>query len=762
MGALARLLSFLPGSRVILAVVLVGAASTWQIGRWQVNEEVREARTEFDGQAKTATTDFLHKLNMGSELVHGLATLQQIGGEFDLEKWQEFATAMDALPQHPGLQAYGVALRVRSDEADLYRMRLRWEGFDSPRPPAMRGPGTYWPVTYAAPAKWFRASQGLDLGAPPQGEAVFQALCVGGKAGLTEPIPLRLLGANGETGFMLVYPVFTEGKVPTGPDQCRRRLRAIVFAVFSAGSFVSMGTTQLSPRVALRIFDGGNTPTTGKVVFDGLPAGLPAPFFSRQETLRFGGRTWTLEFSTLPDFEAAIDRSRSRLSMLMGAVLTLLAVLLVWLMSAARAVAQREASSVGEELRSQRERFALAMEATSDGIWERDLASNRFYVSPRFEALLGYPPGTFPTDSFDPYGLVHPEDLPRLRAALGGHLKGAPPFSVDIRICHADGHFFWVRTRGQVLRNEYGRALRILGSVADITLERNEQERAKKNEEMLRSHRDQLQEMVADQTAHLLSAKEKAEEALAARSAFLANMSHELRTPMHAILSFAHLGQSRAEKSPPEKLRDYFSRITLSGNRLLELVNDLLDLSKLEAGKMPIELRPNDLVETLSEVVDDLEALAASRQVVLRIEPGGPHVRADFDRMRMVQVMHNVLSNALKFTPAGRTVTVRYVAGELPAGRRSSDRVSKVPAVGFVVSDQGVGIPENEMEVIFEKFAQSSKTHTGAGGTGLGLAICREIVELHRGRITARNNAEGGADFEVLIPVSTDEREETS
>lgn len=737
-GSLVRRLPFLPGSQVILAVVLLGGIATWEVGRWQAREEVRAARIEFEGAAKAVAADFHHALSMGGQLVHTVATLQQIGGQLDSRKWQAYTGAMDASLLYPGLAAHGIFLRV----------------------PAGRDSESRWPVAYAAPQAWLDGTRGLDLGVSPHGEAVFRAACVQGDTGLTEPIPLHPDGTRGETGFMLAHPVFAEGKAPASPAQCRERLRAIVFAAFSAGPFVSMATTHLPPHVALRIFDGGNTPVTGKVVFEGHAAALPAPFFSRQETLSFGGRTWTLDFSTTPDFEAAIDRSRSRLSMLIGAALTLLAVALVWLMNAARGMAQREAFSIGEELRSQRERYALIMEATSDGIWEGDLVNNRFYASHRLETLLGQAPGTSSTEGFDPYGLVHPDDLPRLRAALVGHLKGDPPFSADVRIRHNDGHFFWVRTRGYALRNGSGRALRILGSVADITLERNEQERARRSEALLRSDRDRLQEMVADQTAHLLLAKEKAEEALAARSSFLANMSHELRTPMHAILSFAHLGQSRAGKSPPEKLRDYFSRITLSGNRLLELVNDLLDLSKLEAGKMPIELRPNDLAETLSEVVSDLEALAASKQVTLSIEPGGPRVCADFDRMRMVQVMHNVLSNALKFTPAGRSVTVRYIEGELSAGRRAGDRVSKVPAVGFVVGDQGIGIPEDETEVIFEKFAQSSKTHTGAGGTGLGLAICREIVELHRGRITARNNADGGADFEVLIPVSAGEWEE--
>ena len=761
MGAFARLLSFLPGSYAVAAVVLFGAAVTWEVGQWQRGQEIREARAEFDRSAKEASTEFLHRLNMAAELVHGLATVQQLGGRFDLEKWNEYAGAIDAQKHHPGLQAYGIALRVGRDEAGFYRTRLAFEGFERPRAPwrgASTSPepaGIYWPITYAAPREWLREKQGFDLTALPYGEPIFDTLCNERKAVMTAPLPLDRFGRRGETGFLVLHPVFDDGKAPGDARQCGQRIQAIVFALFSSNSFLGAGSALLSRHSALRAFDVGDMPSSRKVLFGDAATDRTPPLL-HHEMLSFGGRTWNLEFSAPEAFEDLADRSRSNLSMLVSAALTLMTIALVWLMSAARAAAQREASSAGEELRAQRERFASAMEATSDGIWERDLATNSFYVSPRFEALLGYAQGTFPVLSFDPYDLVHPDDLPRLKAALGAHLKGAPPFSVDVRICNYDGHFFWVRVQGHALRGKGARAVKILGSVADISQERKERERLRRSDAELRRHRDRLQEMVSEQTKHLILAKERAEEALATRSSFLANMSHELRTPMHASLSFAHLGLSRAEKSSPEKMKDFFSRIALSGNRLLELVNNLLDLSKLEAGKMPIELRPNDLSKTFSEVVRDLEALAASRQVAIRVEAPAVDMRAEFDHLRMVQVMHNLLSNALKFTPSGRLIDVRYIAGELPRTNRADGSERMVPAVGFVVSDQGIGIPEGEAEVIFEKFVQSSKTHTGAGGTGLGLAICREIIELHGGRIVARNNSGGGAEFEVLIPASSD------
>ena len=272
--------------------------------------------------------------------------------------------------------------------------------------------------------------------------------------------------------------------------------------------------------------------------------------------------------------------------------------------------------------------------------------------------------------------------------------------------------------------------------------------------EELRSHRDNLSALVEAQTADLVRAKEVAEQASRSKSEFLANMSHELRTPMHAILSFARIGHDRTQSSPPEKLREYFGRIQASGERLLELVNDLLDLAKFEAGKMASDFRDVDMAYLAQVVAHDFEAMLAARQQRIEFPSPGcnPFIAGDADRL--AQVIRNLLSNALKFTPAGRCVTVEFAEAELPAGRRAEDQ-GLLPALRMTVSDEGVGIPAEELDAVFDKFYQSSTTRTGAGGTGLGLAICREIVAAHRGTIAARNRPAGGTAFDTLLPRAT-------
>lgn len=234
-----------------------------------------------------------------------------------------------------------------------------------------------------------------------------------------------------------------------------------------------------------------------------------------------------------------------------------------------------------------------------------------------------------------------------------------------------------------------------------------------------------------------------------AKSEFLANMSHELRTPMHAILSFAGLGLERAAQPQiaPPKLHGYFDRINRSADRLMALLNDLLDLSKLEAGKMSYDFRVQSLRDVVEDAVAEFTVLAGVRGQQVVLQAGDPGL-VRVDRARMGQVLRNLISNAIKFNRDGGTVTIRLEVQESPGGKR----------IEIMVTDQGIGIPEGELEAVFDKFVQSSKTKTGAGGTGLGLAICREIVRAHGGTIRAANRPEGGALIAMSWPASLPQR----
>lgn len=215
-------------------------------------------------------------------------------------------------------------------------------------------------------------------------------------------------------------------------------------------------------------------------------------------------------------------------------------------------------------------------------------------------------------------------------------------------------------------------------------------------------------------------------------------MSHELRTPMHGILSFAELGLKRLDSLSQEKLRQYLENIQLSGTRLLYLLNDLLDLSKLEAGKMQLELSPVKLAELVEIGIREQDLRLRGKNLACHFESDSGDTECVCDRNRIIQVLSNIIANAIQFSPE---------AGEIRIDLKRVDTGFQIR-----VSDQGPGIPEAELDLVFDKFYQSSVSRNKSGGTGLGLAICREIIELHQGQIWAEQNAQQGANILIEIP----------
>lgn len=238
-----------------------------------------------------------------------------------------------------------------------------------------------------------------------------------------------------------------------------------------------------------------------------------------------------------------------------------------------------------------------------------------------------------------------------------------------------------------------------------------------------------------------LDEADKANRANMAKTEFLSNMSHELRTPMHAVINYAKMGLTRFGKEEPAKMEKYFSNIGIAGNRLMGLLNNLLDLAKLEAGKMTFTFEPFCLAQIIDNALIEIGILAENKNIQIKIERLSQDLTTFCDKHRLVQVMVNLLSNAIKFAPADSNIHILL----------SSTTHNNQPVLRCEIDDEGEGIPESELEAVFDKFIQSSKTKTGAGGTGLGLSICREIIHAHQGLIWAENRHPKGAKFTFVI-----------
>lgn len=294
-----------------------------------------------------------------------------------------------------------------------------------------------------------------------------------------------------------------------------------------------------------------------------------------------------------------------------------------------------------------------------------------------------------------------------------------------------NGDIFPCLISASILRNKAGEMIGVVGNSIDIT-----QEKAAEKE--LQTYQHNLEELVEIRTFELKKATMEAEHANKIKTEFLANMTHELRTPMQGVLGFAKLGLDRIDKVDKSKLKNYFEDIYYSGERLMGLLNALLDLSKLEEGNTSYTFQKHPVSKLITTAIREISILAYERKIGVEFHDVNFPDEAYFDFEKKSKVLKNLLSNAIKFSSPGSDILIQL-----------EDQTSMLM---ISVIDQGIGIPDGELDMIFEKFIQSSHTNDGSGGKGLGLAISRRIVLDHNGRIWAEHNPDGGAIIRFCIP----------
>ncbi|MCP4757060.1 MAG: response regulator [Proteobacteria bacterium] len=393
-----------------------------------------------------------------------------------------------------------------------------------------------------------------------------------------------------------------------------------------------------------------------------------------------------------------------------------------------------------EKLRLSEEKYRELLENIEELCYETDLAGNITYISNSPEnglardQLIGVNNRAY----------MDEENSRKIYRIYNTVFKtGKPEKAVCYESTNLDGSKKYVETSVSLIRDTKGEPTGFRGVSRDVT-------ERKHTEEKLDQYRNHLEELVEKKTNELRTAKIQAEDANHAKSEFLANISHELRTPMHGILSYSKFGIDKIGDADRDKLLKYFSNINISAKRLMVLLNDLLDLSKLESGYDHLNMQKHPILPLIGDVTSEFNATLKENELILEVISPDVPTAVVCDDNKIMQVFRNLISNAIKFSLNQKTITIALDSGEL------TSTSTPVPALKVSISDHGIGIPEDELKLVFDKFTQSSKTNTGAGGTGLGLAICYEIVRLHHGRIWAENNLEGGATFSLLLPYRQD------
>lgn len=383
-------------------------------------------------------------------------------------------------------------------------------------------------------------------------------------------------------------------------------------------------------------------------------------------------------------------------------------------------IADRE--RVEERLRDREKALANAQRIARLGSWEWDIVNDRIISSDENNRLFGRDMNATAHDYDTILNIVHAEDRERVDAVIKDAVAQCKPYSCDYRIILPDGSEKVIFEQADIASDAEGRAIRVTGTNLDIT-ERYEVEQ------------------------ELLAAKFQAEEANAAKSQFLANMSHELRTPLNAVIGYSEILKEDVEERGQSDLAPDLERINIAGRHLLQLINEVLDLSRIEAGRTEFHLEEIDLTVLISEIAATVRPLveANGNRLILDIPTKPGRMRADATKLK--QILFNLLANAAKFTDEGE---IHFGMSRFHDDAHTGGK----EWIRFYVADSGIGIARDSLESVFVAF---ERTETGRdskyGGTGLGLAICRHYSEMMGGAISVDSKPGEGSRFTVRLPV---------
>jgi PAS domain S-box-containing protein len=373
---------------------------------------------------------------------------------------------------------------------------------------------------------------------------------------------------------------------------------------------------------------------------------------------------------------------------------------------------------VESDLRLSEERYSLALDGANEALWEWETGTAEVYVSPRFHEIADWQADQDRISSDQWFSLVHPQDREDIKKTLVDHMKGKHDYyDVEYRLLGPDKVYRWVRHRGAGLRREDGWVYRMSGSIGEI------------------ESRKQLEFTLRD-------SKEIAEQNSRFKSQFIANMSHELRTPLNAIIGITEMLREDAEEEGPEAFLDPLTRVSRAGKHLLNLINDVLDLSRIEAGKLSLYPEHIEIETVLNDAIVTTQHLIQQNNNQIHLDVTEEVKSIYSDPLRLRQIVLNLLTNASKFTQNGDIHL-----------RARSETADDGDWLELKVSDTGVGIDDDFLDKLFQEFAQEDSSATRRfGGTGLGLTICQRLCSMMGGEINVESTVGIGTTFTVRLP----------
>lgn len=707
---------------VALVVCLFLTVSVWKF--WRSSEkEVKLYR--FDEYTGNIVSNITRELNRCAMLLHGGTGLFAASEDVAREEWRAYYEYRQPPVFFPGILGIGFSRLLQPPEVEGHIQEIRAEGFPgyTVRPAGERD--LYTAIVFMEPFdERNQRAFGYDMFSEPVRRAAMeQARDTGmiAMSGKVELVPEA--GKNPQAGFLLYLPVYVKGMPLGSVAERRAAVRGYVFSPVRMDDFIQAAIQKTNTFIDFDIFDGAQvSPAALMYARDAVRSPLDEnhkPLFASRMPLDLYGHQWTLAFKAAPFFEHAVTRYTSQGILAAGFVLSLLTFLFIQAQERTRDRALSLADEMTFALRESEEKYRRLTDSLPVGVSIIGPDMEVLAVNARMREWF---PGIDYTQH-PPCYAVHK------KPPLTEPCEGCP---VVMTFQDGQGHRVETKTTTSLgMRTLRVTTLPLAGVDGEISS-------VHKTMEDITEHEQAEEERVA---------RVAAEKASQAKSAFVANMSHEIRTPLNAVLGFAQV----LERDPLLTSRqvEHVTTIIRSGAHLLALINDILDISKIEAGRIIL----NKTVFCLHDFLDDVEMIFRSRvsakglQLLVERDENVPrHVTGDEGKLR--QIFVNLVGNAVKFTETGG-VAVRVRAEPVEGKTGEGADVLRLVAE---VEDTGPGIFDQDIGRVFDAFEQA-QNGAEAGGTGLGLAISRRFAEMMGGKITVTSQVGKGSCFlfEVLL-----------
>lgn len=685
---------FLPPHIILLISILTTMFATYYV--YTTVEE--NDRLRFENEIQETEENIDKRLDAYVAILRGTAGLLAASEFVTKDEFHLFVNRLRLNENYPGIQGLGFAPRVIPGEWEPHLAMLQ-EANPSFQIHPNGARYEYYPIVYLEPEnKRNQAALGFDMfSEETRRAAMIQARDTAKRASSGKVTLIQEIGPEKQAGFLIYMPVYHGGVIPETVEERRDQILGFVYAPFRTDDLLKGIFGDINQNlVNYKIYDGTEV-SSDNILHESISDQVAHPRFAQTTQMDVAGRIWTIVFSTKSIFEDGSNWNFVPYTLILGSVLSFLFYYIS--RSQAQAFAQAEQASERlshsqERLKQSEYRYRIVVENTNDLIALLDNTGKFTYVNPSYKKILGYSPKVLEGKRYEE--IIHPADLIMARENFEKVLKGKVA-KVTLRLRNTKGKFLTVEGAGLSIYDKRNQVKAVVTTAQDIT-EREELEKRKDE--------------------------------------FISIASHELKTPVTSLKAFTQVARGLIEKNEIKKASNFLSKMDEQINKLTRLINELLNLSRIQQGKLELNLEDFEVDGLVKDTAESMQAIIKTHKIILE---GKSRKKIKGDKDRVGQILINLITNAAKYSPDGEKIIVRTTS-------LGND-------VQISVQDFGIGLSKEHLGKIFERFYQVSDVSSGTyPGLGIGLYICAEIARRHKGKLWVKSKKGEGSTFSLKLP----------